>query len=273
MLRPNEVRRKLGAGEEVYGLFSTLPEPTMVEMIGCAGYDFVILDTEHTLVDPRRLENLIRAAETAGLTPFVRVPEADPGAVLRALDAGAMGIVVPHVRGRADIDATIRAARYAPEGMRSLNGGRGPGFGRIDPAEYLRRANAEIMVIALLEDAEGIEAIDEILSPGGVDLVLPGPGDLSQSYGVPWPVRHPPRPGSGPHPARGLCPPHRPVLRHVHHAGAARAVARRRCHGVRRGRGPGSDGAGAARASGAHRRSGVTATPSAVPAGAPGGNG
>ncbi|MCF3148345.1 HpcH/HpaI aldolase family protein [Streptomyces platensis] len=191
MLRPNEVRRKLGAGEEVYGLFGTLPEPTMVEMIGCAGYDFVILDTEHTLVDPQRLENLIRAAEATGLTPFVRVPEADPGAVLRALDAGAMGIVVPHVRGRADIDATIRAARYAPEGMRSLNGGRGPGFGRIDPADYLRRANAEIMVIALLEDAEGIEAIDEILAPGGVDLVLPGPGDLSQSYGVPWQVRHP----------------------------------------------------------------------------------
>lgn len=191
MLRTNEVRRGLAAGEEVYGLFSTLPEPTMVEMIGCADYDFVILDTEHTLVDPQRLENLIRAAETTGLTPFVRVPEADPGAVLRALDAGAMGIVVPHVRRRADIDATIRAARYAPEGMRSLNGGRGPGFGRIDPAEYLRRANAEIMVVALIEDAEGVEAIDEILAPGGVDLVLPGPGDLSQSYGVPWQVRHP----------------------------------------------------------------------------------
>ncbi|MFE3886167.1 HpcH/HpaI aldolase/citrate lyase family protein [Streptomyces lydicus] len=191
MLRANEVRRRLAAGEEAYGLFSTLPEPTMVEMIGCAGYDFVILDTEHTLVDPQRLENLIRAAETSGLTPFVRVPEADPGAVLRALDAGAMGIVVPHVRERADIDATIRAARYAPEGMRSLNGGRGPGFGRIDPADYLRRANEEIMIVALIEDAEGVEAIDGILSPGGVDLVLPGPGDLSQSYGVPWQVRHP----------------------------------------------------------------------------------
>ncbi|MCZ1011140.1 HpcH/HpaI aldolase family protein [Streptomyces lydicus] len=191
MLRANEVRRRLAAGEEAYGLFSTLPEPTMVEMIGCAGYDFVILDTEHTLVDPQRLENLIRAAETSGLTPFVRVPEADPGAVLRALDAGAMGIVVPHVRERADIDATIRAARYAPEGMRSLNGGRGPGFGRIDPADYLRRANEEIMIVALIEDAEGVEAIDDILSPGGVDLVLPGPGDLSQSYGVPWQVRHP----------------------------------------------------------------------------------
>ncbi|WP_043262936.1 aldolase/citrate lyase family protein [Streptomyces sp. CT34] len=191
MLRPNEVRRKLAAGEEVYGLFSTVPEPAVTEMIGCAGYDFTVLDTEHTLVDPQQLENLIRAAETAGLTPFVRVPEADSGAILRALDAGAMGIVVPHVRRRADICAALRAARYAPEGMRSLNGGRGPGFGRIDPAEYIRRANAETMLIALIEDAEGVEAIDDILAPGGVDLVLPGPADLSQSYGVPWQLRHP----------------------------------------------------------------------------------
>ncbi|MFI9048703.1 HpcH/HpaI aldolase/citrate lyase family protein [Streptomyces sp. NPDC053427] len=191
MLRPNQVRRKLAAGQEVHGLFSTLPDPAVVEMIGCAGYDFVILDTEHTLVDPQQLEHLIRAAEANGLTPFVRVPEADPGAVLRALDAGAMGIVVPHVRTRADVDAAIRAARYAPEGMRSLNGGRGPGFGRIDLTDYIRRANAEIMLVPLIEDAEGVAAIDEILAPGGVDLVLPGPGDLSQSYGVPWQVRHP----------------------------------------------------------------------------------
>ncbi|MFJ9852451.1 HpcH/HpaI aldolase/citrate lyase family protein [Streptomyces sp. NPDC101150] len=191
MLRPNQVRRKLAAGQEVNGLFSTLPEPALVEMIGCAGYDFVILDTEHTLTDPQQLENLIRAAEANGLTPFVRVPEADPGAVLRALDAGAMGIVVPHVRTRADVDAAIRAARYAPEGMRSLNGGRGPGFGRIELTDYIRRANSEIMLIPLIEDAEGVAAIEEILAPGGVDLVLPGPGDLSQSYGVPWQVRHP----------------------------------------------------------------------------------
>lgn len=191
MLRTNEVKRKLAAGEEVHGLFNVLPDPAVVEMIGCAGYDFVILDTEHTLVDPRQLEHLIRAAETSGVTPFVRVPEADPGAVLRALDAGAMGIVVPHVRGRADVAAAVRAARYAPEGMRSLNGGRMPGYGGTDLRAYIERANAEIMVVPLVEDAEGVDAIDDILAGGGVDLVLPGPGDLSQSYGVPWQVRHP----------------------------------------------------------------------------------
>lgn len=122
-------------------------------MIGCAGYDFIVLDCEHSLVDPQELENLIRAAEVVGLTPLVRVPAADHAATLRALDAGAMGIVVPHVESRADVDAAIRAARCHPEVTRSLAGGRVPGFGLIDPAEYIVRANEEIMVIPLIEDS------------------------------------------------------------------------------------------------------------------------
>ncbi|MFI7638154.1 HpcH/HpaI aldolase/citrate lyase family protein [Nonomuraea sp. NPDC049400] len=191
MLKANEVKRKLRDGQEVYGLFCSIPAPALVEMIGCAGYDFVILDSEHTLVDPEGLENLIRAAEAVGLTPFVRVPESDPGAILRALDAGAMGVVVPHIRSRADADAAIRAARYAPEGMRSLNGGRVPGFGLIDLAEYVRLANDEVMVVAMIEDAEGVDALPEILAGEGIDLVLEGAADLSQSYGVTWQTRHP----------------------------------------------------------------------------------
>ncbi|WP_219418631.1 HpcH/HpaI aldolase family protein [Pseudonocardia nigra] len=191
MLRPNAVKAKLAAGEEVYGLFCAIPSPVLVEMIGCAGYDLVILDTEHALVDPQQLENLVRAAEAVDLTPFVRVSEADPGAVLRALDAGAMGVVVPHVRRRPDVDAAIRAARYAPEGMRSLGGGRVPGFGRIDLVDYVRRANAEIMVVPMIEDAEAVDDLPAILAGGGVDLVLEGAADLSQSYGVPWQTRHP----------------------------------------------------------------------------------
>jgi diaminopimelate decarboxylase len=164
MLRPNAVRAKMRDGQEVYGLFCSIPAPVLVEMIGCAGYDFTILDTEHTLVSPQELENLIRAAEAVELTPFVRVPENDPGAVLRALDAGAMGVVVPHVRERADIDAAIQAARYAPEGNRSLNGGRVPGFGRINLTEYVSLANSEIMVVPMIEDAEGVDNLPYILA-------------------------------------------------------------------------------------------------------------
>lgn len=192
MLKPNAVKRKLtGSGDEVYGLFCSIPAPALVEMAGCAGYDFVVIDSEHTLVDPQQLENLIRAAEAVELTPFVRVPEADPGAILRALDAGAMGVVVPHIRQRADVAAAVRAARYAPDGMRSLNGGRVPGFGRIDLTEYVRQANAEVMVIGMIEDAEGVDNLPDILDGGGLDLILEGAADLSQSYGVTWQTRHP----------------------------------------------------------------------------------
>ncbi|MGK8555804.1 HpcH/HpaI aldolase family protein [Nocardia gipuzkoensis] len=190
MARPNQVKRKLTAGEPVHGLFCSVPAPAVVEMIGCAGYDFVVIDTEHTQLDPGGLEHMIRAAEAAGIAPFVRVPPHDPGAVLRALDAGALGIVVPHIRSRADVDAVIRAAYYAPVGMRSLSEGRSTGFGLADPIEHLARANAEIMLIALIEDADGVDAIDDILSGGGIDMLLPGPADLSQSYGVPWQLRH-----------------------------------------------------------------------------------
>ncbi|MFC4075645.1 HpcH/HpaI aldolase family protein [Salinithrix halophila] len=191
-MRRNEMKRKLEVGEPVYGLFCTTPSPVHVEMVGHAGYDFVILDTEHTLVNPETLEHMIRAAEAVSLTPLVRVPEADPGAILRSLDAGAQGVVVPHVRRREDLEAALHAARYFPEGMRSLNGGRVPGFfGEVSPQEYVKRANEETMVIPMIEDREGVEGIDEILSIPGISGVLEGAADLSQSLGIPWETRHP----------------------------------------------------------------------------------
>jgi staphyloferrin B biosynthesis citrate synthase len=195
VLTPNRTRAELAAGGSVYGLICSIPAPTLVEMIGCAGYDFVVIDTEHTLVDPQQLENLIRAAEAVGVTPFVRVGSVgaavDTAAILRALDAGALGIVVPHVRTPDDAAAAVRAARYAPEGMRSVNGGRVPGFGRIGLPEYVALANREVMVVVMIEDAEGVDAIDGILAVPGVDLVLEGAADLSQAYGVTWQTRHP----------------------------------------------------------------------------------
>ncbi|NUP74367.1 MAG: siderophore biosynthesis protein SbnG [Sinomonas sp.] len=190
MHRPRTLASKL-AGPGAAGLYCSVPAPAIVDMIGHVGFDFVILDTEHTLVGDWELASLLRAAEAAGLDALVRVPEGDHGAILRALDGGAAGVVVPHIRCRADVDAALRAARYFPEGMRSLGGGRASGYGAGDPRETIRRANAEVVVAALIEDREGVEAIDEILGGGGIDVVLPGPGDRSQSYGVPWEVRDP----------------------------------------------------------------------------------
>ena len=191
MLQTNHLKRALAEGKTVFGLLNSIPSPLLVEMIGYAGFDFVILDMEHVCVNPETLENMVRAAECAGVTPLVRVPSAAPDVILRALDCGAQGVVVPHVRTAADAAQAVAASRYAPLGMRGISGGRTTGFGTIDLATYLARANSEIMVVAMIEDCAGVDNLDAILSATGIDMVLEGAIDLSQSYGVPGQAQHP----------------------------------------------------------------------------------
>jgi 4-hydroxy-2-oxoheptanedioate aldolase len=191
MLQPNKLKASLAAGSEVFGLINSLPLPLMTEMIGYAGFDFVILDLEHVGVNPQTLENMIRAAECAGTTVLVRVPRAAPDIILRVLDAGAQGIVVPHVRSRDEAELAVASAYYHPRGTRGIAGGRTTGFGTLSLPAYFERANRELMVVAMIEDQEGVEAIEGIVSVPGIDMVLEGAIDLSQSLGVPADAQHP----------------------------------------------------------------------------------
>jgi 4-hydroxy-2-oxoheptanedioate aldolase len=191
MLQTNKLKQSLRNGETVYGLLNSVPAPLLVEMLGYAGYDFVILDLEHVNTNPETLENMIRAAECAGLTALVRVPGMDAAAILRALDSGAQGIVVPHVQNRAEAEAAVSSSRYYPLGQRGISGGRTTGFGRLDLPSYFEQANAELLVAVMIEDRAGVENIDSIVSVPGIDLVLEGAIDLSQSYGVPGQAQHP----------------------------------------------------------------------------------
>ncbi|SPA01595.1 Aldolase [Cupriavidus taiwanensis] len=191
MLQPNRLKAALADGRDVFGLINSLPLPLMTEMIGYAGFDFVILDLEHVGVNPQTLENMIRAAECAGTTALVRVPEAAPDIILRVLDAGAQGIVVPHVCSRGTADLAVHSARYHPLGKRGIAGGRTTGFGTLALPEYMERANRELMVVAMIEDRAGVEAIEEIVAVPGIDMVLEGAIDLSQSLGVPADAQHP----------------------------------------------------------------------------------
>ncbi|MDQ0916519.1 HpcH/HpaI aldolase/citrate lyase family protein [Paenibacillus sp. V4I5] len=190
MLRTNRLKQKLREGKEVFGLFCSIPSPVVVEMIGLAGYDFVIIDTEHVLINPETIEHMIRAAEAVDLTALVRVPEADAGAILRALDGGAYGIVVPHIESIEQAEFIVKASRYFPQGERSLNGGRPGAFGKNSLLAYMSRANDEIMVIPMIESKQGVERIEEIVSVEGIDMIMVGTADLSQSYGVPWQTQH-----------------------------------------------------------------------------------
>lgn len=202
--RHNRLARRVRAGEPAFGLFCSLPSPAVVEMIGRAGYDFAVLDTEHTLVCAHELGHLLRAAESAGLDALVRVPADDAGAIGRVLDAGAAGVVVPRVRSGAGARAAVRAARHHPLGERGLDAGRAAGFGDVDLAELVRRADEEVLVAVMVEDRDGVEAIDEIVAVPGLDLVVEGAADLSHSLGVPWETSHP-RVREALHAVEGAC--------------------------------------------------------------------
>jgi 4-hydroxy-2-oxoheptanedioate aldolase len=167
-------------------LFGSIPAPIAVELIGEAGFDFVIIDTEHVLINPETLENMIRAAETVSLTSLVRVSSASPKEILRALDSGAQGIVVPQVERADEMRLVVTSCKYHPAGLRSLNGGRPGSFGKSSLAEYVTRANREIVVVPMIETATGVANLAEILAVPGIDMVLEGAADLSQSYGLPW---------------------------------------------------------------------------------------
>lgn len=191
MARTWLLKQALAEERLIFGLFCSTPQPQIVEMIGVAGFDFVIIDTEHTLVNPETLEQMLRAADAAGIAALVRVADCSSKPILRALDAGAQGVVVPSVRSRADAETIVRASRYAPQGERSLNAGRSTSFGAVDLAAHLQQANDEVVVVAMIEDREGVAAIGEIVAVPGIDMLLEGAADLSQSLGVPWQTRHP----------------------------------------------------------------------------------
>ncbi|KPX34429.1 Achromobactin biosynthetic protein AcsB [Pseudomonas coronafaciens pv. garcae] len=191
MLRTNTLKSKLGNGQPVYGLISSIPAPAAIELIAEAGFDFVIIDMEHVLINPETVENMIRVAESYGLTPLVRVADLNPKTLLRLLDGGAQGIVLPMIESPEQLADAITACKYHPLGRRSLNAGRPGSFGKHSLAQYVEAANQQIMVVAMIESAEGVRRAAEIAAVPGLDMILEGAADLSQSLGMPWQIDQP----------------------------------------------------------------------------------
>jgi 2-keto-3-deoxy-L-rhamnonate aldolase RhmA len=181
----NEVRRKLGEGKNLLGMMQFTGSPMLVEVMASAGMDFVNIDMEHSPIDNGLAAHLIRAADAAGIAPFVRVPAVDPGAIKKMLNLGAQGVIIPHAT-RADCEAAVSAARYPPEGIRgSCPAIRAARYSQPDWAGFARAANREVTVIPLIEEKEAIDDIDGILAVDGVDIVFLGPFDYSVALGIP----------------------------------------------------------------------------------------
>ncbi len=183
---------RLRAGETLLGLVAKMPAPAVIETAGHAGFDFAMVDTEHGVADTGSLEHHLRAADSAGLAALVRVGANQPIDILRALDAGAAGIVVPHVNDAGDAHAAVRAAHYPPLGERGLavstRAGR-QGLASID--EHVRHATDNTLVVVQLEDARALAHAGELARTDRVDAVFIGPTDLSISLGYPGQPGHP----------------------------------------------------------------------------------
>lgn len=160
-------------------------DPAFVEALGHAGFDFVMLDTEHAPNDTRAMEGLVRAAECAGLIPLVRVPDAhsEPD-VRRALEAGATGIFLPMVRSAEDVRAAAAAAFFPPKGERGVcPASRAARYALPDLEAYALRNNDEALLIPIIEHPHAVECIDEICAHPDVHAIAFGVGDLSYAMG------------------------------------------------------------------------------------------
>jgi 4-hydroxy-2-oxoheptanedioate aldolase len=186
VVRINKTKRKLAAGELAIGAIIGSPAPELVEVAAVAGFDFVTFDAEHEPLDDSQLVHLIRAAEAFDITPIVRVPK-DPDRLLRLLDAGAQGVHVPRCSTVADMRDLVACTRFYPEGQRTFYRlGRGGNFSHgLADDDWSRQANAELLVIAMIEEVSALEQLGPMLAVPGIDTIHIGPKDLWQSMGMP----------------------------------------------------------------------------------------
>lgn len=192
MIRFNSIKQKLHNGENVVGTFAKITDPSAVEILGILGFDFFVLDNEHVAISREAMVNILRAAELSQIVPIVRPRENNASEILQALDAGALGVQVPHVNSRADAEKVVSSVKYAPLGHRGFAvSHRAGGYNSLEPLHYVQTANEQTLVVCYCETQEAIENLDEILSVDEVDVIFIGPFDLSQSLGVIGQLEHP----------------------------------------------------------------------------------
>jgi 4-hydroxy-2-oxoheptanedioate aldolase len=189
-LRGNSLKKKLASQQFVLGTFLEIPSPVLVELLGLAGFDFVIIDREHGPIDWGQTENLIRAGVSTGISIIVRPPNSEATAVAQPLDWGAAGIQVPQVASAEMARQVVHSSKYHPLGMRGLQPYvRAASYHAHETNQYLANANEESTIIAQVEGVEGIENLDSILQVEGLDIAFVGPYDLSQALGIPAQVK------------------------------------------------------------------------------------
>ena len=180
-MRTNNVLEAWRYDKPTVGAWLAFPDGHSAEIMANIGFDWLCVDMQHGAIDYADSIEMFRAISTTATTPFVRVPWNDPATIMKALDAGAYGEIVPLVNNREEAERAVWAAKYPPEGGRSSGPTRAAIYGGTD---YQQKANNEIAVICMIETAEALEKLDEILSTPGVDAAYIGPSDLAYALGM-----------------------------------------------------------------------------------------
>ncbi|MGI4815031.1 MAG: HpcH/HpaI aldolase family protein [Janthinobacterium lividum] len=181
------LKQKLKNGERVAGVMLAANSPAIVELLGIIGFDFVLIDLQHTPASWETAEHLVRAARAAHISPLIRVPDFDETQILKALDIGAEGLVLPFVRTVEDVEKCASAALFHPRGNRSIcSQVRTASYGQFDGKylDVLSRLNDDLLLIGLIEDLTGIANLAEIVQHPALDVIAVGRGDLAALLGT-----------------------------------------------------------------------------------------
>ena len=181
-MRPNRIKQMWQQGQPVTMGWLSVPNGFTAEIMARLGFDALCVDMQHGLTDFHDLWPMLQAISQTDTVPIVRVPWNDPAIIMRALDAGAYGILVPLINTAEEAAAAVGACRYPPVGIRSSGPVRARFYGGPD---YQEKANDEIVVLGMIETKEGLANLDAICATPGLDAVYIGPADLSYALGMP----------------------------------------------------------------------------------------
>ena len=173
---PNEIRRKWAAGRAIVNGWLSTASPFVAEIMAAQGYDSITIDLQHGLVGYEAAASMLQAMRASGVVPMIRVPWLDPADVMKALDAGAYGVICPMVNTADEAARLVSYVRYPPNGVRSF----GPTRATFSAgADYGRHADEEVLCFAMIETADAMANLEAIVATPGLDGVYVGPADLT----------------------------------------------------------------------------------------------
>jgi 2-dehydro-3-deoxyglucarate aldolase len=178
------LKQALSGNKTTVGSWITLGHSAIGEIMARAGFDWLVIDMEHSVIELSEAQQMIQAIDAAGVPAIVRLTSNDINLIKRVMDAGAHGIMVPNVNSREDAERAVAATYYSPRGNRGVGLARAQGYGTSCQG-YRKWLDENAVVIVMIEHIDGVNVVDEILAVDGVDGYMIGPYDLSSSLGVP----------------------------------------------------------------------------------------